>query len=101
MSAVIYRKSDLVCVGTLCSNMTIEQEIELNVIPNFGGNKEDYDSIEVNKINFYLSKDKNGNVIALDNLILPSIAEPIDKEKVAMAEAIIDLEARLSALENK
>jgi len=30
-----------------------------------------------------------------------TIAEPIDVEKVAMAEAIIDLEARLSVLENK
>ncbi|MBV7275459.1 hypothetical protein JMF89_05525 [Clostridiaceae bacterium UIB06] len=29
------------------------------------------------------------------------IVEPVDAEKVAMAEAIIDLEARLSVLENK
>jgi hypothetical protein len=29
------------------------------------------------------------------------IAEPVDTEKVAMSEALIDLEARLSALENK
>lgn len=36
-----------------------------------------------------------------DLLNPPIINEPIDYEKVAMAEAIIDLEARLSALENK
>lgn len=35
-------------------------------------------------------------------LLNPTVMlEPVDQEKVAMAEAIIDLEARLSALENK
>lgn len=38
----------------------------------------------------------------LNELLNPQIiVEPLDTEKVAMAEAIIDLEARLSVLENK
>ncbi len=40
---VVYRKSDLACVGTVTNGMTFEQEIETNVIPNFGGVAEDYD----------------------------------------------------------
>jgi len=74
--------SDGKCVGTVTDGMTAEQEIELNVIPNFGGAVEDYEVVE-----YGLTE---GTTI---------VSEPVDAEKVAMAEAIIDLETRLSALE--
>lgn len=51
---VIYRKSDLTCVGTVTEGMTIEQEIGLNVIPNFGGVAGDYETIETEETNFHL-----------------------------------------------
>lgn len=54
MKKIIYRKSDLQCVGTVVDNMTIDQEIKLNVIPNFGGVFDDYDFIETNLKNFHL-----------------------------------------------
>lgn len=47
MQTVIKRKSDGQYVGTVCERMTFDQEIELNVIPNFGGTFEDYEPVEV------------------------------------------------------
>lgn len=41
----------------------------------------------------------NGKPVQKNNII--PIVDPVDEEKVAMAKAIIDLEIRLSALENK
>jgi len=40
---VIVRKSDNQPCGTIPSNMTAEQEILLNAIPNFGGSINDYE----------------------------------------------------------
>lgn len=51
---IIYKKSNLSCVGTVIANMTIDQEVELNVIPNFGGTADDYDVIETSMSNFHL-----------------------------------------------
>ena len=54
MNKIIYNKTTLNLVGTLADNMALEEEIELNVIPNFGGTIDDYDYIETDKQNFHL-----------------------------------------------
>lgn len=101
MNIIIFRKSDLVLVGTLSSEMAIEQEIELNVIPNFGGEVADYASIETDQTHFHL-ENIDGIITIVVNQEDPIIIdEPVDEEKAAMAEAIIDLNARLSELEAK
>lgn len=46
MITIIKRKSDGAFVGTVVSGMTPQQEIEINVIPNFGGAQEDYEAVE-------------------------------------------------------
>ena len=89
---IIYRKSDLVCVGTVAPNMTLEQEITLNVIPNFGGAVEGYAVIETDKQNFHLES-VNGVVVAVENIPLPVIPEPTE------ADYLIDLDFRLSMIE--
>jgi hypothetical protein len=73
MRTIIYRKSDLQCVGQLQSNTDFEWEIEHNVIPNFGGVIEDYESIEtdVDKVLLYRDGD---DVEAVET-------EPTEEEK--------------------
>lgn len=68
MKTIIYRKSDLQCVGTVVNNMTIEQEIKLNVIPNFGGTVDDYASIQTDKVNIHL-ENVNGIVTVIENTL--------------------------------
>jgi hypothetical protein len=65
MQTIIYRKSDLLTVGTVQKNYpkTIENhyewEIEHNVIPNFGGTIEDYDFIVTDISRVKLVKNNN------------------------------------------
>lgn len=100
--SIIYKKSDLSIVGTIANNMTIEQEIELNVIPNFGGSSEDYSYIETDKINFHLEKDKDGNVIVVDNIVQPTIVEEKPSQtEIDFAQYVLDTEDRITKLENK
>jgi hypothetical protein len=61
MKKIIYRKSDLICVGTIQDNTNFEWEIENNVIPNFGGVADDYEEIEVNCNRFKL--EQQGDII--------------------------------------
>lgn len=86
---IIYKKSDLQCVGVVSDNMTIEQEIELNVIRNFGGMIEDYGYIETEKTNFHLELVDN-IVAAIDN---PSITQPNQDDY------LLELDYRLSKIE--
>jgi precorrin isomerase len=61
MKKIIYRKSDLACVGVVQENTTFEWEMGHNVIPNFGGTIEDYDWCEtgINRVKLV----KNGNEV--------------------------------------
>lgn len=99
---IVYRKSDLVCVGTVALGMTVGQEITLNVIPNFGGVPGDYEVIETNEQNIHL--ELIGGVVTVVKNDPPVATEPVDEEKVMLAEAIIaqsveieELKARLTA----
>jgi len=93
---IVYRKSDLSCVGTVTQNMTVAQEITLNVLPNFGGTSEDYAVIETDKQNFHL-EDVSGDVVVVENDV-PVSSEPVDEEKVWMAEALITQEVEIEEL---
>lgn len=98
---IIYRKSDLELMGTVPNNMTIEQEIELNVIPNFGGLKEDYSFIETELNDFHL-ENKNGVIIVVENFREPTIVEDKPtKAEVEFAEYVLATEDRIVQLENK
>jgi len=88
---IIYRKSDLLCVGVVPSGMTIEQEIGLNVIPNFGGSSEDYATIETAETNFHL--ERVGDIVTIvKNVVAPP--PPLDPTETEL------LEQRLKATED-
>ncbi len=98
---IIYRKTDLELMGTVLDNMTIEQEIELNVIPNFGGLKEDYSFIETELNDFHLER-KDGTIIVVENFREPTIVEDKPtKAEVEFAEYVLATEDRIVQLENK
>ena len=89
---IIYRKSDLLCVGVVPSGMTIEQEIELNVIPNFGGSSEDYATIETTETNFHL--ERVGDIVTIvKNVVAPPPIAP------SQDDYMVDLDYRICMLE--
>ncbi|WLR52476.1 hypothetical protein LC040_06120 [Bacillus tianshenii] len=63
---ICYKKSDLSIVGTVSNNMSPQEEITKNVIPNFGGKVEDYSYIATNLISFHLES-KDGEIIVVDD----------------------------------
>lgn len=73
MKTIIYRKSDLFIAGQLQYNYpksidnTFAWEIENNVIPNFGGTKEDYATLETKFTRFHLEKNDFGEVVAVED----------------------------------
>lgn len=76
---VIYRKTDLMCVGTLAEGMTIGEEFELNVLPNFGGAVEDYGIIETDIKNFELQL-VDGTITPVERIIELQPKEPTEIE---------------------
>ncbi len=92
MNKIIYRKSDLQCVGTILGGLTKEKMIELNVIPNFGGKFEDYEVIGTDKNNFHLEL-IDGVVTIVDNPIIPIQPQP------SQEDYLLDLDYRISKIE--
>jgi len=78
---VVYRKLDLLCVGTVIKEMTFEQEIELNVIPNFGGTVGDYNYIETEETLFHLEL-IDGIVSTISDIPIPEIIQPTPIEQL-------------------
>ena len=76
---IVYFNSNLRCVGTVVEGMTVEQEIELNVIPNFGGTTNDYSTIETEETFFNLVL-INGIVTVVPYVPIPVIPEPTEVE---------------------
>ena len=76
---IVYFNSNLRCVGTVAEGMTIEQEILLNVIPNFGGTTNDYNTIETEETFFNLEL-INGIVMVVPYVPIPVIPEPTEAE---------------------
>lgn len=96
MPIVCYRKSDLTIVGTVDDSMTPQQELELNVIPNFDGNIEDYDFIETDKLYFHLELIDGEVVVIKDE---PPVAETSPTLEEQLAEK--DKEITLLKAQNK
>ena len=67
MRKIIYRKSDLRCVGTIQHNTTFEWELEHNVIANFGGLAEDYDFVETQLEGAIHVENNDGVILVLEN----------------------------------
>jgi len=93
---IIYRKSDLLCVGVVPSGMTIEQEIELNVIPNFGGSSEDYATIETTETNFHL--ERIGDIVTIVKNVVTPAPPPEPTETELMEQRIRATEDALTQL---
>lgn len=90
MRTIIYRISDLICVGILRSPLwTIEDEITNNVLSHFGGKAEDYSSIETNETNFHLE---------MQNGIVTIVKDPDPSLPPTLEERIVATEQALAAL---
>jgi len=85
MRKIIYRKSDLVCVGT---GQDFEQEVALNVIPNFSGEIGDYDFIETDLICCHLEL-VDGVVTVAEDAQEEVVDQPTMEERLAATEAAI------------
>ena len=66
MKTIVYRKSDLLCVGVLQEDTTFEWEVENNVIPNHDGTVDDYAAIETDLKRFHL-ENINGVVTVIED----------------------------------
>ncbi|EPY2274476.1 hypothetical protein ACXAUS_003375 [Clostridium sporogenes] len=96
MITIIYRKTDLRCVGSVMNNMTVEQEIEFNVIPNFGGNIEDYSFIETDIEKFHLEQENGEIVIVKDKINSIPKPEPQPTKEELQAQEIENLKKQLA-----
>lgn len=85
---VVYNKSTLACVGTVASGMTVGQELELNVIPNFGGVAEDYDFIETSEDLFHLEL-INDVVTVVTDIPQVIIPQPTPEERLSALEEVL------------
>lgn len=97
MNRVVYRKSDLTLVGTLVAGMTDIQEINISVIPNFGGKEEDYDSLDV-PFDYFRLEEVNGEVVALE-LEPPAPESEALSETDALLSYVVDVDYRLTMME--
>lgn len=92
MRTIIYRISDLVCVGLLRSPLwTINDEIINNVLPHFRGVLGDYTSIEVDDdiIDFHLENINNVITIVKDQPTLEDVKQQKTTEiKTAYANVL-------------
>jgi hypothetical protein len=86
MKTVVYRKSDLRCVSTIPSNKTAEGDINITVIPNFGGSIEDYAVIETDETNFHLEMIEGVVTVVIDPPAPPPEPAPGPEEKIAQLE---------------
>jgi len=85
MKQIIYRISDLQCVGVIDGGTTLEWQLEFNVIPNFGGINADYAVIETDLNNIEL-KLVDGVVTAVEKIIPVVVLQPTDAERIIALE---------------
>lgn len=95
----IYNKNTLKICGTICSNMTLEQEIKLNVLPNFGGGIEDYSVIETNVEFFHLEKENEKVVVVKDKIELIPKSKPQKSKEELQSEEIKNLKQELKGMQ--
>ncbi|NFV47502.1 hypothetical protein FDJ70_07420 [Clostridium botulinum] len=92
----IYNKNTLKICGTVCSNMTLEQEIKLNVLPNFAGGIEDYSTIETDIENFHLENQNEKVVVVKDKIELIPKSKPQKSKEELQQEEIENLRQELN-----
>ena len=85
MKTIVYKKSDLMCVGMIQYGTTFEWEIEHNVIPNFGGVESDYATITTDLDRFHL-ENIDGVVGAVENGLT------LDEQKQAIINQLNELD---------
>ena len=86
---IIYRVSDLKCVGIIPNNTTFEQQLQTNIILNFGGNESDYAFIETDKEAFHLEL-ISGVVTPVNNPIIPFIDEESIKDNSIVIKKTVE-----------
>lgn len=94
MQTIIYRISDLQCVGVVMDSMTINEALTLNVIPNFGGTNNNYSSIQTDKINFHLEL-INGVVTVVEDSIPTQPKPPTLEDRIASLEDAMNFQLGL------
>lgn len=97
MRLVVYQKQTLQIVGTLASNETVEETIEKDVIPNYGGVIEDYDYIEV-AFNYFKLDLVDGEVVAIEIPPPPPEPQPPTDTEILM-DYVVNVDYRVTALE--
>lgn len=75
MKTIIFRKTDLLVVGMIPEVGTFDSELKLNVLPNFGGKKEDYATLDV-PYDYFKLEIKDGVVVAVEVAAPPLPPEP-------------------------
>lgn len=92
MIKTVYRKSDLTRMSNVAPGMTFEQELWLNVIPNYGGDVADYAVTTVPGNNFHLE--------LINEMIVPVEDEiVISEQPQTIEEYILDIDFRVCNLE--
>lgn len=92
MKTIIYRISDGFHAGTIPEGGTFENELQLNVFPNFGGHKEDYGSLDV-LFDYFKLEQVSGGVIAVEIEPPPiSDSEPSKEDLMGLELAKIKLD---------
>lgn len=97
MRTIIYKKSNLQCVGVVDGNTTFEWELEYNVIPNFGGFEVDYDFVETNHLNNIELQLIDGVVTAVEKITVPIVPPTIEDQLAEIRQENTLLKAQSQA----
>lgn len=97
MKTVIYRISDLFHAGTIPVGGTFDSEWQLNVSPNFCGNKEDYAILDVPYDYFKLER-IDGKVVAVE-INPPPIPAPLPSESELLMDYVVNVDYRVTMIE--
>lgn len=78
MICVIYKKVDLRILGILNEYQSLDEELDLNIIPIHGGRIEDYDCLDVPRdaLNFTLERGKDNTILIVDIKAPPVTSVP-------------------------
>ena len=98
MALICYRKSDLRLVGTVPDNIEPKQEIQLNVIPNFGGTIDDYAFIETDELHFHLELIDGEITIVKDERPIEINPPTLEEQLSEKDKQILLLQAQNNAL---
>ncbi|MGG3884366.1 hypothetical protein [Brevibacillus panacihumi] len=108
MAFVCYRKEDLTIVGfsgIVLEQHTGEEEIELNVLPNYGGTADDYDYLDISDEDEQNRRGRQVSIELVDGMptfvigdLIPSPEQP-PSEMDILGQRIVEQELMLMRLE--